>query len=67
MFGDVRYVRQKFVLSCICHECDGGGPGAVVKAVCLDCSNSALALKFQRHEMFLPFSPMKIQYCGEPL
>ena len=49
----------------------GGGPGAVVKAVDLlgkseiAGSNPALAFKFQRNQMFLPCSLVNIQYCGD--
>ena len=45
----------------------GGGPGAVVKAACLKKSeiaglSPALAFKFQRNQMFLPRSLVKIQW-----
>ena len=48
---------------------DYNGPGAVVKAACLESrmslgSNRILAYKFQRNKMFL--LRVNIQYCGEP-
>ena len=69
---------QDFVSAC--GELVGGGPGAVVKAACLEkqaaCSNAGsniivgsnttLVFKFQRNKMFLPCSLVNIQYCGEP-
>ena len=44
-----------------------GGPGAVVKAACLESAGSslALALMFQENKMLLARSLVKIQYCGE--
>ena len=44
----------------------GGGPGAVVKAACLELRkitglNPTLAFKFQRNNFFLPRSLVKIE------
>ena len=49
----------------------GGGPGAVVKAACLESRRSrvqttTLAFKFHKNKLFLPRSLVMIQYCLEP-
>ena len=46
------------------------GPGAVVKAVCLESRRSRVQTplwppSFTERKMFLPRSLVKIQYCGE--
>ena len=45
-----------------------GGPGAVVKVVCLEIAglSSTQDFTFQRSKMFLLRSLVKNEYCGEP-
>ena len=65
-----RYVCETITTtSCLnSQSTEGGGPGGVGKAACLEIAGSkpALAFKFQRNKMCLPCSFVKIQYCGEP-
>ena len=48
----------------------GGGPGAVVKADCLESRESWVrprsGVQVSKNKMFLPRSLVMIQYCGEP-
>ena len=66
MFNAQDNIAIKGVYSCpfLC-----GGPGAVVKAACLESRRSRVRIwpsSFKEIQMFLPYSLVTIQHCGEP-
>ena len=73
-FGQVQFNVELSIVIVRCRPSavfKGGGPGAVVKAACLESRRSRIGTplwssSFKETIMFLPRSLVKILYCEEP-